>query len=98
MLAATAGNLAVVEALLAAGADVEIRDKEGETALTLAADSGNTDVVQTLLGAGADANVKNGDGGTALMPLLLAEMRRSPISYSMLARISTLRIKMMKLL
>jgi FOG: Ankyrin repeat len=52
---------------LAAGADVEIRDKEGETALTLAADFGNTDVVQALLGAGADANMKNGDGGTALM-------------------------------
>ena len=67
MLAATAENLAVVETLLAAGADLEIRDKEGETALTLAADSGNVEAVRALLAAGANANVKSGDGGTALM-------------------------------
>ena len=48
---------AVISALLAAGADVNAKQNDGQTGLMLAADSGDTEMVRALLAAGADPNV-----------------------------------------
>jgi len=49
------------------GANVEARDKAGNTPLLLAADLGFTDGVRTLLGQGAKVNASNPSGETALI-------------------------------
>ena len=46
-------NLQVIKALLAAGADVNAKDKYGETALTLAKEKNNSEIINLLLAAGA---------------------------------------------
>ena len=56
VLAARAGHNDAVKALLEAGANVNSKDSEGNTALITAVFYGRTDVVETLLGAGADTN------------------------------------------
>src|SRR5207237_1017898 len=53
MVAARGGWLPLVEALLAAGADVSAKNRKGQTALVLAARSGHTAVVERLRAAGA---------------------------------------------
>ena len=52
--AAAQGQLTVIEALLAHGANINARDQYEQTPLYLAARSGQTKVVQALLKAGAD--------------------------------------------
>lgn len=54
--AVTGGDVAEVRRLLAAGADVNARDRHGQTALMLAAHRGALDVVEALIEAGADLN------------------------------------------
>jgi ankyrin repeat protein len=57
----------VVQALIAAGADVNAVDELGRPALLVAAgESGNPAVVRALLAAGARVNAKGKDGDTAL--------------------------------
>jgi ankyrin repeat protein len=58
ILAARSGNAAVLEPLLAAGADANSKTANGTTALMLAAASGDTDAVEVLLDKGADVNAK----------------------------------------
>ena len=60
------GSLEVVEALLAAGADVQARQERGFTPLMGAAARGSEEVVRALLEAGADKAATNDDGKTAL--------------------------------
>ena len=50
--AAKEGDTETVKTLLAAGADVHAKDRDGWTALMQAAFKGHTDIVQTLLAAG----------------------------------------------
>jgi ankyrin repeat protein len=64
--AALNGQPAVVERLVAAGANVNATDEVGQTALHLAAKKGKLEVVKRLLSAGADVNLKDEAGGTAL--------------------------------
>ena len=64
--AAKKGNAAKIEKLLARGADVNAKNKEGRTALMGAAFAGHTAIVQALLEAGADVNAKDERGTTAL--------------------------------
>ena len=61
-------DVAVVKALLAAGADVNLVDQGGETALMHAAtvDYGDTAVIDALLAAGARREVTSPDKRTAL--------------------------------
>ncbi len=67
--AAGAGNAAMIEALLNAGADARtLTTPDGETVLMTAARTGNVDAVRVLLDHGANVNAKEDyRGQTALM-------------------------------
>jgi ankyrin repeat protein len=62
--AARDGDLSRVKGLLASGADVNVKNSDGATALFAASFSGHLDVVQALLANGAQVNVKS-NGATA---------------------------------
>lgn len=53
MIAAEKGNAEIAQALLSAGADVNIRDTEEKTALQIATEKGNTKIIEMLKKAGA---------------------------------------------
>jgi ankyrin repeat protein len=67
LIASGAGNAALVEFLLEAGADASAANSIGTTALMEAAAAGNLDAVRTLLDHGADTNAKAIRNQTALM-------------------------------
>ena len=67
MTAARTGKLEAVKALLAAGADVNARLPQGQTALMWAAAEGHAAVVQELLAAGADFRTRLPSGFTPLL-------------------------------
>ena len=66
IFAAHHGFTAIVQELIAAGADVNIENKLGNTSLVEAAREGHTAIVQALIVAGAHINANN-NGNTALM-------------------------------
>lgn len=59
--ASDTGSVALVEQLLAVGVDVNIRDRDGETALSTAVLSEQANVCKLLIGKGADGDVPEGD-------------------------------------
>ncbi len=65
--AAYYGWPADVPVLLEAGVDVNLKDKDGVTALMIAGMRINTETVLALLDAGADVNANANNGATALM-------------------------------
>ena len=60
-------NLTSLKARLAKGAQVDARDRRGNTLLMHAAAIGSTEAVKLLLGSGADVNAKNELEATALI-------------------------------
>ncbi len=66
-----------IELLLKYGADMEIRDKEGRTALSWAASSGNIGALQQLISAHADINTQDNDLQTPLMWAALMGRKRA---------------------
>ena len=83
--AASAGDLAKVKELLAAGVDVNAANAYGGTALAFAADKGHTEVVDLLLERGADVNVRDRFYGDT--PLgWAAQQGHAPIVRSLLAK------------
>lgn len=64
--AAGNGDLALVEALLAAGADPDVRDETGFTPLMSAIARGYPKIVERLVAAGADLSLTDEDGKNAL--------------------------------
>ncbi len=62
--AAMMGKTAAVELLLQNGADINGRNRDGNTALHLAAFMGRAETAELLIKNGADVNVKNSDGAT----------------------------------
>jgi truncated hemoglobin YjbI len=83
-MAARRGNIPVAEALLDCGADLEARDKLGETPLRRAVNCGKAEMVAFLLSQGADVQNKGKSGLTpwqvargAAMKQLLQPSRES---------------------
>lgn len=72
-------RIEVVRLLLSAGADVNARDKQGNTALMLCRD--DVELVEFLLKAGADPNVRNLEGETALSNSYDNEIKQVLIKY-----------------
>ncbi|KAF2663274.1 ankyrin [Microthyrium microscopicum] len=79
-------DCSMIEALVRAGADVEIRNKEGETPLHVACREGITENARLLLDAGAVVNVRNEAGLTALGVLAAAEECNDSLSALLLER------------
>jgi uncharacterized protein len=67
LMASKAGDKAMIEALVTAGADPNTPTTNGTTPLMLAAASGRADAVNVLADHGADINAKEVKGETALM-------------------------------
>ncbi len=66
-LATVHGHLDIIQALVSAGADVDIKNAEGRTPLHYAAHHyAALGMMQTLLNAGADPNAQGPDDSTAL--------------------------------
>jgi ankyrin repeat protein len=69
--AAVQGDLQKIVEMAAAGADIDQRDKYGQTAVMLAAWRGRTDVVRWLIDAGAKLDVTAKYGLSATMLAVL---------------------------
>ena len=67
ILAARQGQGVVVQELIAAGADLEAVDRDGNTALWAACYAGQLAIIEQLLDAGANINHQNPDGASALI-------------------------------
>lgn len=68
MLAAASGHAEIVDLLLRSGAEINIVDENGQTALILALARGNSEVANLLVSVpGIDVNSKTTQGMTALM-------------------------------
>ena len=87
--AAAYGQTDMVAAILAAGADVRVRRKGGDTALLSACiydgNNDNTKMVDLLLKAGAEVNATNDDGRTPLITAVLTDSPQSVIKALLLA-------------
>ena len=64
--AAYENDLAAVQAFLAQGADIEARDRDGDTALHMAAIQAAPAVIAALIAGGADPNARSTTGQTPL--------------------------------
>jgi len=64
--AARNGDIEEVKEFLAAGTDVNAKDKDGWTALLMAASRGKKEIVKLLLAKGAKVNAKSNNGTTPL--------------------------------
>jgi ankyrin repeat protein len=85
MVAASNGSGAVVQTLLKAGADPNLRGSDGSTALMTAAASGSVEAVTALLDHGADVNAQEtARGETALM--FAAAANRAPVVSLLIKR------------
>jgi len=65
-IAVKVGHIEAVKQHIAAGADVNAKDKKGETPLLQALGMGYKEIVELLIAKGADVNANNGDGYTPL--------------------------------
>jgi ankyrin repeat protein len=73
----------IVRLLIDAGAQVNTRSQQGDTALMASVASGNVRAAQTLIQAGADVSIRNLSGETALY---LAERERNSPMVALLKR------------
>ena len=78
-----ANTAAKVKLLVTRGAQVNVRDEMGQTALVHAVDRGEVEVVEALLQAGADASIPDEKGETALMHAL-QDSQRAEVAWVLL--------------
>jgi ankyrin repeat protein len=71
--AAADGDVMAVNGFISAGMDVNVKNKDDDTALTAMAAQGNAKVIDVLLRAGADVNANGRNGWTALLLALQEE-------------------------
>ncbi len=67
MFAAQYGDDITVKRLLIEGVDINVKDKNGNTALLHAASNGKVEITKILLNAGTDVNAKNKRRNTTLI-------------------------------
>ena len=102
-------DLKNVKILIAAGADLEVTDNWGMTALMVAAQKGYTDIVKELINAGANVDAKGACDSTALLyaiekgdveivKLLIGKAENSCDLTTLNAAINKRNIKIVKLL
>ena len=72
-IVARRGDATYLRYLLAKGADPNLRDRNGNTAMMLATEAGNSELIGVLAAANANANLGNAGGET---PLIRAVERR----------------------
>lgn len=78
IIATRLNNLGLINALIAAGANVDIQDPDrGETPLMLRSIAGDTATMRVLLDAGADANATDRSLETALMKAVRGRQARA---------------------
>ena len=65
-MAVREGQTETVKALIAAGANIDTKDRDGNTLLHVAAHYGRTTTVKVLIAAGIDVNAKSKYGSTPL--------------------------------
>jgi ankyrin repeat protein len=65
LLAAAAGQMPIVDRLLAAQADKDAQNEFGDTALIIASRNGAVSLVKRLLAAGVATRIRNRDRATA---------------------------------
>jgi len=94
MTAITFDHAEIAKALIDAGADLEIRNRDGSTALHVAAFFCRVELVQLLVDAEVDQSKKNGFGATALESISgpFAEVR--PVYEMMQAQLGPLGLKL----
>jgi len=61
------GKVDAIKALIEAGAQIEAKDRKGQTALMWAADEGNAPAMQALIDAGADIHARVKSGFTPML-------------------------------
>jgi len=81
-MAARRGNILVAEALLDCKANIEARDKPGDTPLRRAVNCGKTEMVAFLLSRGANANAKGSRGLTPWQAARGGAMKKVLQAYS----------------
>lgn len=69
------GNLDRVRTILEAGADVNVTNHKGQTALHCAAKAGFADIVELLIDRGANVNAQDHDGNTPLITSLQSTIK-----------------------
>ena len=67
IIASLNGHLDVVQALMSAGADLNVQGQHERTALSFASEEGHLEVVKALVTAGAELNLQDKGGMTALI-------------------------------
>jgi ankyrin repeat protein len=82
-MACVAGETDIVNLLLSAGEDVNLKDERGGSLLAIAAWLGHTNVVELLIAKGADINVTDNEGRT---PLKVARQQGQTGVVSLLLR------------
>lgn len=81
------GNADRVRALLDAGADVNIRNHKGQSALHVAAKAGFGEIVQMLIGADADVNALDDKGETPLTQAMRSTVKDKDRLLDVLSRL-----------